>query len=79
MTDKKHDMRDGKHVSATNTDSKMAGGEDRIHPPGTVQRIADLYGDLATFEKQSGMSHWLIGEPGWEKVADRSLAWLETV
>jgi len=25
------------------------------------------------------MSHWLIGEPGWEKVCDRALAWLETV
>ena len=57
----------------------LAGGEDRMHPPGTVKRIAALYGDLAVFEQLPGMSHWLIGEPGWEKVADRSLAWLETV
>ena len=57
----------------------IAGGEDRMHPPGTVKRIAELYGQRATFEKMVGMSHWLIGEPGWEKVADRSLEWLETI
>ena len=56
----------------------LAGGEDRIHPPGTVQRIAELYGN-ATFEKQPGMSHWLIGEPGWDVVCDRSLAWLASI
>ena len=54
----------------------LAGGEDRIHPPGTVERIARLYGKQAVFEIQKGMSHWLIGEPGWEKVCDRALAWL---
>jgi non-heme chloroperoxidase len=57
----------------------LAGGEDRIHPPGTVRRTAELYGDLALFEQLSGMSHWLIGEPGWDVVCDRSLAWLETI
>jgi non-heme chloroperoxidase len=53
------------------------GSEDRIHPPGTVERIAALYGGRAVFEKIPGMSHWLPGEPGWEKVADRALSWLE--
>jgi hypothetical protein len=24
------------------------------------------------------MSHWLIGEEGWERVADQVLGWLET-
>jgi hypothetical protein len=24
-----------------------------------------------------GMGHWLIGEPGWEKLAERALGWLE--
>jgi pimeloyl-ACP methyl ester carboxylesterase len=57
----------------------LAGGDDRINPPGTVERIAALYKNRATYEKIPGMSHWLIGEPGWEKVADRALAWLETI
>jgi pimeloyl-ACP methyl ester carboxylesterase len=55
------------------------GSEDRIHPPGTVERIAALYGEGASFEKIPGMSHWLPGEPGWEKVADRALNWLEAI
>ncbi len=57
----------------------LAGGEDRVCPPGTVERTAALYRERATFQKLDGMSHWLIGEPGWEKVADRSLAWLDSL
>jgi pimeloyl-ACP methyl ester carboxylesterase len=54
----------------------LVGSEDRINPPGTVERIAALYKDRATFETRPGMSHWLIGEPGWEEVAGRALNWL---
>jgi pimeloyl-ACP methyl ester carboxylesterase len=57
----------------------LAGSEDRIHPPATVERIAALYKDRATYEKISGMSHWLPGEPGWEAVADRALIWLDSI
>jgi hypothetical protein len=24
-----------------------------------------------------GMSHWLVGEPGWARVASTALRWLE--
>ena len=57
----------------------LSGTEDRINPPGTVERVAMLYKDRATFEKIPGMSHWLIGEPGWEAVAARALSWLDTL
>jgi pimeloyl-ACP methyl ester carboxylesterase len=57
----------------------LVGSEDRINPPGTVERVAELYRDQATYEKIPGMSHWLVGEPGWEKVADRALNWLKTL
>lgn len=57
----------------------IAGGEDRINPPATVERIAALYGDRADYEKFPGMSHWLVGEPGWDRIADRALAWLEKI
>jgi pimeloyl-ACP methyl ester carboxylesterase len=55
----------------------LTGSEDRINPPSTVARIAALYKDRATNEVLDGMGHWLIGEPGWEKLAFRSLEWLE--
>jgi len=57
----------------------LTGASDRICPPGTVQRAAALYDQHATFEIMPGMSHWLIGEPGWEAVCDRSLAWLDSL
>ena len=57
----------------------IAGGEDRINPPGTVERIAALYGKRGRYEKAAGMNHWLPGEPGWENVATRALEWLEEI
>ena len=57
----------------------ISGGEDRINPPGTVERIAALYGKRATCEIMPGMGHWLIGEPGWESVTDRALTWLASI
>lgn len=55
----------------------LTGSEDRINPPSTVARIAALYKDRATCEVLDGMGHWLIGEPGWERLAIRALAWLK--
>jgi pimeloyl-ACP methyl ester carboxylesterase len=53
-----------------------AGGADLIHPPATVrQTAARLNADFRLFE---GMSHWLIGEPGWAAVAAACLEWLAT-
>jgi pimeloyl-ACP methyl ester carboxylesterase len=57
----------------------LTGSEDRLNPPSTVAKIAALYKDRATAEVLDGMGHWLIGEPGWERLAMRALAWLETL
>lgn len=54
----------------------LTGEGDRISPPGTVSRAAALYRGRALYEGLPGMSHWLVGEPGWEKVCDRALDWL---
>jgi pimeloyl-ACP methyl ester carboxylesterase len=56
----------------------LTGSEDRINPPSTVARIAALYKDRATAEVLEGMGHWLIGEPGWERLAQRALEWLDS-
>lgn len=50
------------------------GGRDRIHPPATVRQTANLLG--AEFQVFTEMSHWLVGEPGWEAVAGACLDWL---
>jgi pimeloyl-ACP methyl ester carboxylesterase len=55
----------------------LAGAEDKVNAPGTVARIAARYGQHATLETLPCMGHWLIGEPGWEKLAARAIAWLD--
>jgi pimeloyl-ACP methyl ester carboxylesterase len=52
----------------------VAGGKDAIHPAATVQATAKrIGGETRVFSK---MSHWLVGEPGWEDVADLCLDWI---
>lgn len=58
----------------------IGGGSDNIFPPSLTQKIAGKYidanskVDVKTFE---GKSHFICGEPGWEKVADYVLDWYE--
>ena len=57
----------------------LSGARDRVNPPATVRRIARRYEGRAIYEELAGHSHWLIGEPGWEKIAARALEWLGEV
>ena len=58
----------------------IGGGSDNIFPPGLTKTIAGKYTDansrvdVKIFE---GKSHFICGEPGWEKVADYILDWHE--
>jgi pimeloyl-ACP methyl ester carboxylesterase len=51
----------------------IAGARDRINPPATVRGIARRYRSLGSFAEIANHSHWLIGEPGWEDIAQRVL------
>ncbi|MBN9531861.1 MAG: alpha/beta hydrolase [Alphaproteobacteria bacterium] len=55
----------------------FSGTEDYVNPPPTVRRVAGRYRERATYHELNGHSHWMIGEPGWEGVAARALAWLD--
>jgi pimeloyl-ACP methyl ester carboxylesterase len=57
----------------------LVGTRDKVNPPGTVSNIAQRYKKLATFEELSHHSHWLIGEPGWEKIAARVADWFDAI
>jgi pimeloyl-ACP methyl ester carboxylesterase len=52
----------------------ISGQGDVVHSPGTARATAERLG--ATFKTMPGMSHWLVGEPGWEDVAQAALRWL---
>jgi non-heme chloroperoxidase len=54
----------------------LVGAHDRINPPSTVKRVAERYSGRAVYEALEGHSHWLVSEPGWEKIAARMLAWI---
>jgi pimeloyl-ACP methyl ester carboxylesterase len=54
----------------------LGGRHDVINPPSTLRRLVLRYGAHAEFEEFAGHSHWLIGEPGWERIAERCIAWL---
>lgn len=55
----------------------LGGSHDKINPPETVKRIAERYKGRAIFEEIAAHSHWLVGEPGWEKIAARTLRWID--
>ena len=58
----------------------IGGGNDNIFPQSLTKTIANKYKDrnsrvdLKIFEDKS---HFLCGEPGWEKVADHIMDWYE--
>lgn len=53
----------------------IAGDRDVVHPAATVRQTAERIG--GAFRVMPGMSHWLIGEEGWEDVATVALDWLD--
>ncbi len=57
----------------------LSGEEDREHPVSVVRKIAERYSRVATFEELAGHGHWLVAEPGWEKIAERIDRWLEPI
>ena len=57
----------------------LVGAQDRVNSPATVRRIARRYGGRARFDVLPGHSHWLPGEPGWEKIAAGTLDWLRRI
>ena len=57
----------------------IAGNKDKITPPSVLRKIADKYKENAVYKEFENHGHWIIGEPGWEKIADYSSRWLRNV
>ena len=53
----------------------VGGEEDRVVSPALCKQTADRYN--AELRIYSGHAHWLLGEPGWEKIAGDTAMWLE--
>lgn len=57
----------------------ISGSEDRITPASIVEKIAKKYEPLSTYRSFENHAHWLIGEPGWQEIADYISTWLDNI
>ena len=56
----------------------IGAGKDRITPAKVVRKVARLY-KQAEYKEFPDQAHWVVGEPGWEEIADFIADWLESV
>jgi pimeloyl-ACP methyl ester carboxylesterase len=54
----------------------IGAGCDRMTPPDVVRRDASRY-PTATYREFADHGHWLVGEPGSDKVAAGVIEWLK--
>jgi pimeloyl-ACP methyl ester carboxylesterase len=56
----------------------IAGGIDHVSPPSLNQSNAKKYhrsSAITDYREFPGRSHFLLGQDGWEEVADHALTW----
>jgi len=57
----------------------IAGGADHIVPPKVNRKNAKAYkAGVVEVEEFPGRTHYIVGQDGWEEVADHALAWAES-
>jgi pimeloyl-ACP methyl ester carboxylesterase len=56
----------------------LAGAQDRITPASVVRKVARKYRAVAAYKEFGDHAHWIVGEPGWEKVAEYALVWIKS-
>ncbi len=54
----------------------IAGRLDRITPASVARKIAKKYKAVSTYKEFKNHAHWVVGEPGWQEVADYASTWL---
>lgn len=56
----------------------VSGAEDRITPVSVVQKVANKYKTVSTYKEFGNHAHWVMGEPGWEKIAEFISDWMQS-
>jgi pimeloyl-ACP methyl ester carboxylesterase len=56
----------------------VGGREDKITPVSVTRKVAEKYKRVATYKEFPGHAHWVIGEPGWEEIAEYIEEWLKS-
>ncbi|CAN5728607.1 hypothetical protein BH11PSE3_BH11PSE3_11960 [soil metagenome] len=55
----------------------VAADRDRLTPPGVVRRTAWRFRSVADYAEYPDQGHWVLGQPGWQRIADDTVAWLD--
>jgi len=54
----------------------IAASKDRLTPASVVRKVSDKYGTVSTYVEYPDHAHWVIGEPGWEEIAEYVTDWI---
>ncbi len=54
----------------------LSGEKDRTVSPGVVRAAVKRYKGACDYRQLAGHSHWVLGEEGWEDIADLCLEWI---
>jgi len=55
----------------------VATENDKLTPPGVVRRASRQFAHVSDYVEYKGQGHWVLGQPGWDHVADETVAWLD--
>ena len=55
----------------------VGAAHDKATPVSVVRQQAKKYGAAATYKEFPNNAHWVIGEPGWEEIAQYVSDWLD--
>lgn len=56
----------------------VAADKDKLVPPDVVRRTSRRFQHVSQYVEHSGQGHWVLGQPGWEKIADEAATWLDS-
>jgi len=76
------DFKGGSKVDQSNVSCPVlvvSGAEDRITPASVVRKVANKYKAVSTYKEFENHAHWIVGEPGWEEIAEFASDWLNQV
>ncbi len=51
--------------------------KDNLTPPSAVRKMAHKLSHTASYQEFPENGHWVLGEPGWEVIADRCVSWIK--
>lgn len=55
----------------------VAAEKDKLTPSGVVRLAARRFAHVSDYAEYKGQGHWVLGQPGWDRVATETVAWLD--